>query len=402
MIHYLGIDTTKSLASQTYGDGTWLDFFKESATSSLESNLVYAEAAKVAGITLDEEDINEINNSIAAFKDEANLNGFTETSYLSAFFGDDVSMNDVRTFYELVTISNKYETAIKDEITNSITIDDIEKYYNENIDLFTYSDIIVYTESYDSQNCPKAMFEAKFDKICSATSENEFVRELDSYLRSNENLDSSYEYKTIDMDYIDSYPIAEWVFERYDANYSRRYGEIGKIFTDDNELQIAFIVRSPYRDESPTKNVGHILFSYDQYDTADAALDMAENIHAKYLSGEKTRDSFEALGQEYTDDTAVFYNNVYKGQMVENFENWLFDPNRKIGDTGIVETEYGYHIMYFDGEVLTKWQADCHEGIFRDRFDKKYNEFYEAYPITIHDGVISEITDMKKDPWYNK
>ena len=43
--------------------------------------------------------------------------------------------------------------------------------------------------------------------------------------------------------------------------------------------------------------------------------------------------------------------------MVDEFEDWCFADGRKAGDTGIVETTYGYHIMYFSGEDLPYWQA---------------------------------------------
>ena len=33
--------------------------------------------------------------------------------------------------------------------------------------------------------------------------------------------------------------------------------------------------------------------------------------------------------------------------MEEAFEDWCFDESRKAGDVGIVETSYGYHVMYF-------------------------------------------------------
>jgi hypothetical protein len=35
--------------------------------------------------------------------------------------------------------------------------------------------------------------------------------------------------------------------------------------------------------------------------------------------------------------------------MVDEFNDWCFDSARKTGDTDIVKTEYGYHIMYFIG-----------------------------------------------------
>ena len=37
--------------------------------------------------------------------------------------------------------------------------------------------------------------------------------------------------------------------------------------------------------------------------------------------------------------------------MVENFENLCYDENRKARDGEIIETDYGYHIMYFVGDA---------------------------------------------------
>ena len=41
------------------------------------------------------------------------------------------------------------------------------------------------------------------------------------------------------------------------------------------------------------------------------------------------------------------YTDVYPGQMVAEFNNWCFDESRQVGDTGVVKTDYGYHVMYF-------------------------------------------------------
>ena len=42
--------------------------------------------------------------------------------------------------------------------------------------------------------------------------------------------------------------------------------------------------------------------------------------------------------------------------MVEAFEDWIYTDGRKTGDTGIVETEYGYHVMYFVGDSETTYR----------------------------------------------
>ena len=82
----------------------------------------------------------------------------------------------------------------------------------------------------------------------------------------------------------------------------------------------------------------------------------AQEILDAWLAGEKTEDSFALLATEKTEDsrskqTGGLYESVYIGQMVEPFENWCFDDSRKTGDTGLVKTTYGYHVMYYvDGE----------------------------------------------------
>ena len=57
---------------------------------------------------------------------------------------------------------------------------------------------------------------------------------------------------------------------------------------------------------------------------------------------------------ELTEDTGSqstggLYEGVRQGQMVAEFDEWIFDASRKEGDTAIVETDYGFHVMYFAG-----------------------------------------------------
>ena len=78
-------------------------------------------------------------------------------------------------------------------------------------------------------------------------------------------------------------------------------------------------------------------------------------IYNQWLSGDKTEDSFGALANEKSEDqdgdvtNGGIYTNVYKGQMVTEFNDWCFDAARKPGDHGMVKTVYGYHVMYFVG-----------------------------------------------------
>ena len=89
----------------------------------------------------------------------------------------------------------------------------------------------------------------------------------------------------------------------------------------------------------------------------------AQEILDAWLSGDKTEDSFAELANENSADTGSntnggLYTGVTEGQMVEAFNDWCFDADRKAGDYGIVKTQFGYHIMYFCGSELL-WESQA-------------------------------------------
>ena len=71
--------------------------------------------------------------------------------------------------------------------------------------------------------------------------------------------------------------------------------------------------------------------------------------------------------------------------MVDTFNDWIFDPARQPGDTGIVETTYGYHIMYFVGDGLPAWQAEVTETLKTEAFSDWSKSLYETAAITRED-----------------
>ena len=94
---------------------------------------------------------------------------------------------------------------------------------------------------------------------------------------------------------------------------------------------------------------------------------------------------------EYTQDpgsqsTGGLYTNVTLGQMVEPFEKWCFDESRKPGDSGLVKTDYGYHIMYFV-DTLETWVSDLTTQMLTERSTAMVEEAIAKYPLE---------TDLKK------
>ncbi len=123
------------------------------------------------------------------------------------------------------------------------------------------------------------------------------------------------------------------------------------------------------QDGSYTVDVRHILVHIDQVEgvTKDtpaeerwnACLAAAQKIYDEYLAGELTEEQFGQLANKYSDDKGGqvtdggIYTFVEKGQMVTEFNDWCFDESRKPGDTDLVKTQFGYHVMYFVGSEET-------------------------------------------------
>ena len=145
--------------------------------------------------------------------------------------------------------------------------------------------------------------------------------------------------------------------------------------SSDEEFSITvyMLVNPLHLNEKETVNVGHILVMADQDKATEeelaAAEEKAKNILDQYLAGEKTRESFEALAKENTDDSGVFYETVTPGQMVPEFDEWIFSESRQaIGETAIVKTTYGYHVMYWDGKGENTAVTAAKTGILDSRY----------------------------------
>ena len=113
----------------------------------------------------------------------------------------------------------------------------------------------------------------------------------------------------------------------------------------------------------------------------------AQEILDQFLSGDKTEESFAALANEYSEDPGSntnggLYEDVSEGEMVAAFNDWCFDAARQVGDTGIVKTNYGYHVMYFSGSQTT-WQQYARNDYMVENATAAAKEIAAKLPMTV-------------------
>ena len=156
--------------------------------------------------------------------------------------------------------------------------------------------------------------------------------------------------------------------------------------------------------DSKSVNVRHILiypegadgsniFTEEFSEEAWAASEAAANaLLEEFLAGETTEEAFAALANEHSQDPGSntnggLYEGVTEGEMVAAFNDWCFDAARQVGDTGVVKTEYGYHVMYFSGSQ-TLWQQYAQSDFVSEKATAMANEIADANPLTVHYGDI--------------
>jgi len=174
--------------------------------------------------------------------------------------------------------------------------------------------------------------------------------------------------------------------------------EVVKSEGDSKSTYTVVLVKTPeYRDESITKNVAHILFTGSKYpdtegDTSTAvtssAQAKAEEILAEY-NKEPSYDKFKALAEQYNEDSASEYDGVTEGQMVTTFNDWCFDETRKEGDVGLVQTTYGFHLIYFRGNGDAAWKVNGKSYVTEEKLTDWCNEAYKTYNVTANEKYFS-------------
>ena len=191
--------------------------------------------------------------------------------------------------------------------------------------------------------------------------------------------------------------IGKWLLEE-----GRKEGDIGMVpmyaldeegeATEEITGYTVVIFGSEDIQDGKTVSVRHVLISFEggtedeetgsmvySEKEKNAAKKEADKILNEWLAGEKTEESFGELAKKYTDDSNAclggLYDMIYEGWAVESFDKWCFDSSRKPGDTGMVETEYGYHVIYF---------VDENEEDYRDYL------------------IINDLRTAESEEWYNE
>ncbi len=404
-LYLSGFDPTQSLKNQQYTAGgensnmTWFDYFISNTANNVTTYLLFAEKGYENGVKeLDEKDLTEIEKSIDSFKEGADAIGLELEEYIEFMYGDGVTENDLREALEFQLLAMKQYQA--DYEGFEFTQEECEEKYDADPTLYNYSDYRSFTfyakypeDKDDTEGREAAEIIAKqlADELAACATQDEFVAYVYSYLVSENALIEEEDKKKTDEAlneeasatlterslYVTGTGYGDWAYVE-----GRAAGDTTVIDNGNGSYTVYLMVKPQYRLDYNTKNVRHILINSANYESKEEALAKAQEVLDLYNAGEKGEDAFDALANEYNEDSASLYENIMLDQMVDEFEAWCFDEARTEGDCEIVESTYGYHVIYFVGDGEVAWKAEVESDLIAEAFQNLMLEYEEAYEVS--------------------
>ena len=385
----LGLDQTVPLNQQVFDETTgktWADSFLDNAKSSAQATYALCDKADAAGYTLSDAGKANVDLTISNMDAYAKLYGYSNsTAYLKAMYGNGASVDGYRRFLEMNTLAQEYETYYSDSLT--FTEDHIRETDSSNPAAYnSYSFHSYYLAASrfltgGTQGSDGTTTYTDEEKAASVKAAEEAAKELaaQSYA-SAEELDQAIKALSINAESETAASVANTdvayssiasVYADWVTDTSRKAGDITCIpYTTGETVNGYYVVYYLGSDDNDftLSNVRHILVAFEggsldastgvtTYSDAEKAATKAEaeDILKEWKAGAATEDSFAELANTKSDDGDGTTGGLYKdiapnSNYVENFKQWALDDH-KPGDTGIVETEYGYHVMFYSGDT---------------------------------------------------
>ena len=413
---------------------TWADYFDYNARRQIQYAKAAKLYAEEKGIELTEEDYASIESSIESIETQAKSGKqpYSLAAYLRLLYGKAMNVSAMRDIITQQTLLQKLSTTMMDEYKAEYSAEDVLKVYNKDLTAYGVVSLRNYAVAAekveDKENetsavtketmaAAKTKAESFASKVNSDESFKAIAYEFEK-LAENEKADELKTDDSLTLLADQSYSalsssdekFTKWAFDKNTA--------VGSTYIVENADTgyTVYMMSEPVHTapDAKTYDVRHILVMFPKteenkdeekedkkeeievelldasaYDvTVDIDVDLektgdketykkAQDILKEYLDGDKTEDAFAELAKKYSEDSNAeqggIYEGVTEGRMVAEFENWSLAKDRKVGDVGIVESTYGYHVMYHVGAETTTWE----DVIKTDLATEKYNDFAE-------------------------
>ena len=354
-----------NLSEQVYNQETgetWADYVKDYTDRTFVEMTKLYDDAKANGYELDAEHLETIESEWEAMEEIAVAYGYTANDYAEINYGRGVNEKVFKEMYERYYYAFTYAEKVAEDI--EVSEADIDAFYEENakdFDTVSYNYYFASGAAEEGEDAEAAKADAKAD--------------AEAVLAGNETELTPVNYALFNEI---STVYSEWLFDE-----ARVAGDKELFETETGYYVIEFVEIDDLHYN--TVDVRHILVAPEDTSAETAwqeALELAETYDKEWKDLGGSEENFAETAKKYSVDSSAanggLYENVFKGQMVTEFEDWCFDPARKAGDSEIIKTSYGYHIMYFSGVAEEYYDYMVDSAVRSDRLNAYLDELTEG------------------------
>lgn len=388
-------DGQSTLSSDPGIDGykTVADYLKDQAAKQVQQYVMLAQKATADGMALNDADLKQITTYVTSLESTAASKSLTLDNYLIATYGSGMTQDSLTQILKRYLLSSNYTT--KKTASFTFTPAELETAYEaskDDYDVVNYRTFYLAAESKTSAtDAEKTKYleaaRVKAEEMLAKISDGASFRTLCTEYAATADLES---YKTTDKSLSKNVHKADLATDQASWLF-----DAARVSGDKTILESTSGYYILYFDNRTRANYQHVAIRHILISAATAsatetqiaaAKTKAEKILADYKAGAKTAESFGELAKANSADSNAseggLYDNVYPGEMVAAFNDWCFDSSRKTGDTGIVQTSYGFHVMYFVGNVGADWELSVTSALQSTAYSTYINEELVKYPYT--------------------
>ena len=394
----LGYDTTLSLSKQTNSTtgASWAQYYWDAALKNAQSVYAMYDKAVQDGFVLPQEYKDSIDQEISTMQLYASMYSTNVNGWISSIYGNGSTEQSYREYKTINYTASAYyqqhqndKTFTDDERAAYLTAhpDDYTAYtYNYySVSYQSFLPELAEGESYTEEQNNAAREEAKAAAATLAACTT--VEELDAAIAALSYNEGKTVASTVSTDVMHTSTSLTDEQREWISAADRKAGDakdFAVVTSTTNEDGTTTETTNSYKvmmyastNEFSRKlsNVRHVLISFEDshgegehkhetdssgnvvYSDEDKAATkkIAEDLLQQWKDGGSSKDAFIELVKEHSADTASvedggLYEDIYCNASYEAaFLEWATDSARVAGDTGVVTTSYGCHIMYFEG-----------------------------------------------------
>ncbi len=433
---YFGLDINKPLNDQYYNEDsklTWADYFVDVAIADAQASFAIYDIALKNNYKLSDDAQEELDSWVESYENMAEMYKTSLDEVVKSSYGPGSSFESWKDYLTVVITAQDYAS----DYAGSLKYDDEaiakqEKDREHEFNAYSFASYhLSYTKypslgttgddkkvTFNDEQKKAALEAAKKDAESlvagleavkkdpstlpeAEEGEDAYLKQFDKLiaeLKCNEGNKSAVSTKAKDTAYADlTTNIKEWI-----SDPERKVGDTTVIAntstTTDADGKETKVVNGYYalyfngsNDNSrPLANVRHLLVKFEGGTTdsegnttySDAQKKLAKTEAEKLLNEWKenpTQENFIELVKKHSDDSSAEDGGLFEdispeSGYVAEFLDWSLDENRKAGDAEIIETQFGYHIMYYveDDEMTYR------ELLISDELkEKDYTKWYE-------------------------